>query len=156
MPDIRLPKEPVQAPKDQVQVREFHFPEDYPAARFLWENAGSGIHVRRSDEPDEIRKKLQRDPDLFLVAEANGKLIGTVIGGFDGRRGLVYHLAVAAEYRQQGVGGQLMDEVERRLKARGCIKCYLMVADDNENAIRFYEARGWGPMSGILTYGKEL
>jgi ribosomal protein S18 acetylase RimI-like enzyme len=149
MTDVHLPQE-------RVQLREFRFPEDYPAARFLWENAGSGIHVRRSDEPEEIQKKLQRDPDLFLVAETGGKMIGTVIGGFDGRRGLIYHLAVDATFRQHGIGGLLMEEVERRLKARGCIKCYLMVADDNENAIRFYEARGWEPLQAILTYGKDF
>ena len=147
--DIRLPKE-------RVQVREFHFPEDYPSARFLWENAGSGIHVRRSDEPEEIQKKLQRDPDLFLVAEAEGKMIGTVIGGFDGRRGIVYHLAVDADFRQHGVGSLLMDEVERRLKAKGCLKCYLMVTAENETAMRFYEKRGWEPMDAIYTYSKEF
>jgi ribosomal protein S18 acetylase RimI-like enzyme len=146
----------IHLPEERVCVREFRFPEDYPAARFLWENAGSGIHVRRSDEPEEIQKKLQRDPDLFLVAEANGKLIGTVIGGFDGRRGLIYHLAVEAASRQHGVGSLLMDEVEHRLKAKGCLKCYLMVADDNENAMRFYEARNWERMDTIYTYTKEL
>ena len=142
--------------KEGVHVREFHFPEDYPAARFLWENAGSGIHVRRSDEPEEIQKKLQRDPDLFLIAESGGRIIGTVIGGFDGRRGLIYHLAVDAAFRKHGIGSLLMDEVEHRLKSKGCIKCYLLVAEDNENAIRFYETRGWEPMRAILTYGKEL
>jgi ribosomal protein S18 acetylase RimI-like enzyme len=140
----------------ELHLREFIFPDDYASARTLWENAGPGIHVRRSDEPEEIRKKLQRDPDLFLVVEADGRMVGTVIGGFDGRRGLIYHLAVEADFRQQGVGGLLMDEVERRLKAKGCIKCYLMVTDDNDSAIRFYEARGWGPMQAILTYSKEL
>jgi ribosomal protein S18 acetylase RimI-like enzyme len=139
-----------------IRVREFRFAEDYPAARFLWENAGSGIHVRRSDEPEEIQKKLQRDPELFLVAETDGKLIGTVIGGFDGRRGLIYHLAVEAGFRQLGVGSLLMDEVERRLKTKGCLKCYLMVADDNENAMRFYEASNWERMDTIYTYTKEL
>ena len=120
-----------------ITLREFQYPGDYPAVRLLWENAGSGIHVRRSDDPDEIQKKLLRDPDLFLVAEAGGRLIGTVIGGFDGRRGLIYHLAVEAAFRQQGVGSLLMEEVERRLKARGCLKCYLMVAVDNDSAMRF-------------------
>jgi len=167
---MRLPKERVQVPNTQrtpkipgqagtgerVQVREFHYPEDYPAARFLWENAGSGIHVRRSDEPEEIQKKLQRDPDLFLVAETDGRMIGTVIGGFDGRRGLIYHLAVEAAFRQHGVGSLLMDEVERRLKAKGCLKCYLMVAVDNENAMRFYETRNWECMDAIYTYCKEF
>jgi ribosomal protein S18 acetylase RimI-like enzyme len=137
-------------------LRQFLFPEDYPAARILWENAGSGIHVRRSDEPEEIQKKLQRDPDLFLVAESDGKMIGTVIGGFDGRRGLIYHLAVDAAFRQQGVGSLLMDEVEHRLKAKGCLKCYLMVTIENENAMRFYEAHGWERMEFAQTYAKEF
>jgi ribosomal protein S18 acetylase RimI-like enzyme len=143
-------------PKERVQLREFRYPEDYPAARFLWENAGSGINVRRSDEPEEIQKKLQRDPDLFLVAETNGKLIGTVIGGFDGRRGLIYHLAVEAGFRHEGVGSLLMDEVEWRLKTKGCLKCYLMVTADNENAMHFYETRKWERMETILTYTKTL
>jgi ribosomal protein S18 acetylase RimI-like enzyme len=140
----------------QAYLREFRFPEDYSAARLLWENAGSGINVRRSDEPAEIQKKLQRDPDLFLVAESDGILIGTVIGGFDGRRGLIYHLAVDPAYREHGVGGLLMDEVERRLRSKGCIKCYLLVTVDNESAMRFYEARQWERMDTIYTYGKEL
>jgi len=137
-------------------MREFLFPGDYPAVRLLWENAGSGIHIRRSDDLDEIQKKLLRDPDLFLVAEAQGRLIGTVIGGFDGRRGLIYHLAVEAAFRQQGVGSLLMEEVERRLKVKGCLKCYLMVAVDNDNAMRFYETRHWERMDTIYTYTKEL
>ena len=139
-----------------IRIREFRFPEDYAAARFLWENAGSGINLRQSDQPAEIQKKLQRDPDLFLVAETNGKLTGTVIGGFDGRRGLIYHLAVEASFRQQGVGSLLMDEVERRLKAKGCLKCYLLVTVENENAMRFYEARQWERMDTVLTYTKTL
>lgn len=139
-----------------VFLREFQFPQDYPAARTLWEEAGPGIHVRQSDEPEEIQKKLQRDPDLFLVAEENGRIIGTVIGGFDGRRGLIYHLAVEESQRSRGIGGLLMDEVERRLKAKGCLKCYLLVTAENESAIRFYESRGWENMESILTYTKTL
>ena len=100
--------------------------------------------MRRSDEPEEIQKKLQRDPDLFLVAESRGRLVGTIIGGFDGRRGLIYHLAVDAAFRQHGIGSLLMDEVERRLKAKGCLKCYLMVAVDNDDAMRFYETAPLG------------
>jgi ribosomal protein S18 acetylase RimI-like enzyme len=86
-----------------ISIREFSYPQDYEAARRLWEIAGPGIHVRSSDQPGEIQKKLQRDPDLFLVAEVAGTLAGTVIGGFDGRRGMIYHLAVNAGYRQHGI-----------------------------------------------------
>ena len=151
-----LPAENTPSFIKQVLVREFHYPEDYPAARFLWEHAGSGIHVGRSDEPEEIRKKMQRDPELFLVAEMDGKMVGTVIGGFDGRRGLIYHLAVDTDFRQHGIGDLLMEEVEKRLKAMGCLKCYLMVAVDNESAMRFYEKRKWERMNTIYTYRKEL
>ncbi len=122
----------------------------------LWESAGPGIQLRRSDEPDEIRKKLSRDPDLFLVAEADGELIGTVIGGFDGRRGMIYHLAVEASFRKQGIGEMLMAEVERRLKEKGCVKSYLLVTTENESAMRFYKKRGWSRMDRVYTYGKDL
>jgi ribosomal protein S18 acetylase RimI-like enzyme len=139
-----------------IRLREFNYPEDYAAARLLWENAGSGIQLRRSDEAEEIYKKVQRDPDLFLVAEADGKLIGTVIGGFDGRRGLVYHLAVAGAFRQRGVGSLLMDELERRLRLKGCIRCYLLVTTGNDNAMNFYARRGWKRMDEVYIFGKEL
>jgi ribosomal protein S18 acetylase RimI-like enzyme len=140
----------------ELRIREFHYPEDYPATRQLWENAGPGIQLRRSDEPEEIQKKLQRDPDLFLVAEVDGQIVGTVVGGFDGRRGMVYHLAVADRHRKQRIGAMLMDELEQRLKAKGCIRCYLLVTVENENAMRFYEKRGWEHMSNVHTYGKDL
>jgi len=140
----------------EIRLREFRFAEDYPAARRLWENAGAGIQLRISDEPEEIRKKLRRDPDLFLVAEADGELVGTVVGGFDGRRGMVYHLAVARPFREQGIGDKLMDELERRLRAKGCIRCYLLVTTENESAMRFYEKRGWSHMDKVRTYGKDL
>ena len=140
----------------ELHIREFHHPEDYPSARLLWENAGDGIQLRPSDDPEEIRKKLQRDPDLFLVAEADGTMVGTVIGGFDGRRGMVYHLAVAEPYRKQGIGEMLMDELERRLKAKGCIRCYLLVTVENESAMRFYKKRGWAHMKNVYTFGKDL
>ncbi len=139
-----------------ILLREFRFPDDYLAALALWHNAGPGIHVRRSDEPEEIRKKLERDPDLFLVAEEDQKMVGTVIGGFDGRRGLIYHLAVEPGLRKRGIGTLLMQEVERRLKSKGCIRCYLMVTAENDNAIRFYEAHGWENMESIFTYAKDL
>jgi ribosomal protein S18 acetylase RimI-like enzyme len=76
-----------QVPID-FSIRVFNFPADYPTVIDLWNNAGPGVHVRSSDSPEEIQKKLQRDPELFLVAETSGRIIGSVIGGFDGRVGL--------------------------------------------------------------------
>lgn len=140
---------------DKLVLREFKFPSDYSQVIDLWKNAGPGIHLRRSDERDEIFKKLQRDPDLFIVAEFNGLLIGSVLGGFDGRRGMVYHLAVDDSYRKKGIGTMLMNELEKRMKQKGCIRSYLLVTHDNAEAIRFYETKGWEQMD-LLIYGKDL
>ncbi len=138
-----------------IQIREFQFASDYIRALHLWEDMVKGIHVGASDAPSEIRKKLSRDPDLFLVAEAGDDFIGTVLGGFDGRRGIIYHLAVRPDYQGQGIGSKLMNEVESRLRAKGCIRCYLMVTPDNPEAIQYYEKRGWQRMEN-LPLAKDL
>jgi ribosomal protein S18 acetylase RimI-like enzyme len=138
-----------------ILLREFRYPEDYSAAIKLWQSAGTGVRVGPSDAPTELEKKLQRDPDLFLVAEADGQMVGTVIGGFDGRRGSVYHLAVAAAYRRQGVATLLMQEVERRLRGKGCIRCHLLVRSDNLDAMHYYEKVGWSLLDDAI-FAKDL
>ncbi|RMF49652.1 MAG: GNAT family acetyltransferase [Anaerolineae bacterium] len=138
-----------------MRLRTFRYPEDYQAVYDLWANAGEGIHLRRSDEPQEIEKKLQRDPDLFLVAEWQGEIVGAVLGGYDGRRGLMYHLAVRADLRGRGIGEALMSTLEERLRAKGCIRYYLLVTPDNTEAMRFYEKRGWERLP-LYAYGKNL
>jgi ribosomal protein S18 acetylase RimI-like enzyme len=139
----------------QVDLREFQYPQDYLTVVDLWRRAGPGIHLRRSDEPEEILKKLTRDPDLFLVAVKEGAIVGTVLGGFDGRRGLVYHLAVEPHLRQHGIGDRLMKELETRLKRKGCLRCYLLVTKDNQEAMEFYTHRGWDAMD-LQLFGKNL
>jgi len=86
----------------QVRVREISFEEDYERVLNLWQGIEKGMNVGRSDSPEEVRKKLQRDPDLFLVAETQNEIVGTVIGGFDGRRGMIYHLAVQKKFSRAG------------------------------------------------------
>jgi ribosomal protein S18 acetylase RimI-like enzyme len=138
-----------------LTIRTFEYPHDYQVVYALWLDAGPGIHVRRSDDPDEIAKKVQRDPDLFLLAELDGQIVGTVLGGFDGRRGMVYHLAVDPDYRQHGIGTALMDELEKRLRQKGCLRYYLLVTNDNLDAIHFYKARGWEEMD-LHIYAKDI
>lgn len=131
-----------------IRLREFTL-NDYDAVYALWQNAGPGIGISRSDTREEIAKKLQRDPDLFLLAIDGDnpstplRIVGTVIGGFDGRRGIVYHLAVEPSHRGRGIGKKLMEEVERRLVAKGCRRCYLLVKDDASDVIEFYRQLGW-------------
>ena len=140
----------------EAQIREFRFPADYQQVYELWSSIEKGVHVGRSDSPSEIEKKISRDPDLFLVAEAENRIIGSVIGGYDGRRGLIYHLAVSASCRGQGIGSRLMNEVEARLRAKGCLKCYLLVTTDNTEVETYYRQLGWQPMDTVHLFGKEL
>ena len=139
-----------------ILIREFRFPADYEAVYELWRRMEKGVHVGRSDTLPEIEKKIARDPDLFLVAEVDGTVIGSVIGGYDGRRGLIYHLAVSASFRGKGIGSCLMEEVESRLRAKGCLKCYLLVVEGNTEAEQYYQQRGWQHMDTVRLFGKEL
>jgi ribosomal protein S18 acetylase RimI-like enzyme len=141
---------------DPILIREFCFPADYEPVFALWQSIERGVHTGRSDTSSEIEKKLDRDPDLFLVAEVEGEIVGSVIGGYDGRRGLVYHLAVSSSFRGRGIGSRLMDELEIRLRGKGCLKCYLLVTNDNPEAEVYYQGRGWQHMDMVRLYGKEL
>jgi ribosomal protein S18 acetylase RimI-like enzyme len=140
----------------EIKIREFRFPVDYQQVYDLWNSMEKGVHVGRSDSPAEIEKKIQRDPDLFVVAECENKIIGAVMGGYDGRRGLIYHLAVHESFRGRGIGSQLMDEVEARLRSKGCLKSYLLVTGDNTEVETYYQNRGWYHMDSIHLFGKEL
>ena len=137
-----------------ICLREFTM-DDYDAAFALWQNAGPGLGIGCSDTRGEITRKLRYAPDLFLVAEENGRLIGTVIGGYDGRRGIVYHLAVEQSHRSNGIGKTLMAEIEKRLAAKGCIKAYLLVMPENTDVIEFYRQIGWDVMP-VTPMGKTL
>ncbi len=137
-------------------LRTFRFPEDYEAVYRLWAQAGPGIQLRVSDSRAEIAKKVAHAPDLFVVAETpTGEIIGAVMAGFDGRRGLIYHLAVAQAYRRQGIGRALMEEIEARLRARGCLRAYLMVVPGHDDVLTFYRNLGWENLP-VITLAKNL
>lgn len=129
-----------------MKIRTFNLDRDYEAVRELWEMCAPGIQISVTDDYEGLRHKLERDPELFLVAVEGQTIIGSVIGGYDGRRGLVYHLAVAPIHRRRGVGRRLMETLEDRLKALGCYKYYLLVTRENEAALGFYESLGCEPM----------
>jgi ribosomal protein S18 acetylase RimI-like enzyme len=130
--------------------------KDYDSVLALWSDAGPGIEIRPSDRRDEIAKKLTRDPDLFLVAEADGRVVGVIMGAWDGRRGWLHHLAVDVPYRQRGIGTALVHAVEEALRAKGCLKVNLLVRAQNDAARRLYRKLGYEDMTTILPMGKTL
>jgi ribosomal protein S18 acetylase RimI-like enzyme len=139
-----------------VSLRPFDLSQDYRQVHDLWSCAGKGVRVGRSDTPEALATKLGRDPDLFLVAESGGEIVGTVIAGFDGRRGMIYHLAVRADHRRQGIAARLLQAAEKGLADRGCLKAYLLVTTDNHEAMDYYRRRGWSQMDHVVLFGKDL
>ncbi len=129
---------------------------DYPQVRDLWLNGGPGVSLRPSDELDEINKRLQRDPDLFLVAEEGERIVGVIMAGWDGRRGTLSHLVVAPDRRGDGIGSALIAEAEARLRALGCLRTHLLVFRGNTRAIDLYERLGYEVMEPIVVMGKDL
>lgn len=102
-----------------------------------------------------IRRKLTVQPELFLVARVDDRVIGTVIAGFDGVRGWVHHLAVHSDFRRKGVATLLMRSAEQGLEALGCPKVNLQVRATNAAVISFYRQLGYD-VEERASLGKRL
>jgi len=136
-----------------MKIREFKI-DDYPIVRDLWQAAG--LILRPGDELEDVKLKLQRDPDLFLVAVQDDRIVGSITGGWDGRRGWIYHLAVKPEHQRKGIGVGLVREVEKRLVAKGARKVNAQVYKWNERSSEFFKAIGYETQPDLTMIGKQL
>lgn len=118
----------------------------------LWKN------IFRDDPPWNepvgiIERKSAFQADLFLVGIINHAIIATVIAGYDGFRGWIYHLAVHSEMRRQGIARKMMQKAEEMLKQKGCIKINLQIRSYNSQIIEFYKSIGYN-IEDHLSMGK--
>jgi len=90
-----------------------------------------------------IENKLKVQPELLLVGELAGTMVGAVMAGFDGVRGWLYHLAILPEYRRRGFATRLVRSAERGLRTLGCPKVNLQVRATNEEVVAFYSSVGY-------------
>ena len=130
-----------------------YVPEDQKAVVALWE--ACRLVVPQNDPIADIQTKMQFQPDLFLVAVAENRLVGTVMAGYDGHRGWINYLAVAPEQRRQGIAKAMIILVEKKLRALGCPKINLQVRRTNTAMIHFYQAVGFEE-DDVISYGKRL
>ncbi len=112
--------------------------DECPAILDLWKSAGSLPSV--TDSLQALELVFRRDEDLLLVAEYNSRIIGTVMGGWDGWRANIYRLAVLPQYRRQGIGRALVKEIEEKLRLKGAGKISIMVEGNDELAKVFWNA----------------
>lgn len=128
---------------------------DIPAARELWANT-AGVHVSAGDEPEELAGYLRRNPGISSVAEAEGRLVGAVLCGHDGRRGVVYHLAVAPDHRREGIASEMMRRSLPLLRTAGIRRVLLLVATDNQEGKQFWLRQGWDELDYAFPLAFDL
>jgi len=135
-----------------VKIRAY-LPADEAGVVALWRECGL---IRPQNDPHkDIARKLQVNPELFLVAELHGVITGSVMAGYEGHRGWINYLAVTPKLQRGGLGRRLMDEAEHRLRAAGCPKINLQVRAENKDVIAFYERLGFRE-DKVLSFGKRL
>ena len=109
-----------------------------------------------ADKKENIEKFLTRNKGLSYICKIKDRIIGTILCGHDGRRGYVYHVTVAKEYRGKGIGKGLVEKSLERLKAEGIQKCHLFVFADNVTGNAFWASTGWSKREDIFVYSKSI
>jgi ribosomal protein S18 acetylase RimI-like enzyme len=137
-----------------VITREFVL-DDYNAAIALWKGM-EGVEICEGDSREEIAEYLKRNLGLSRVAEADGKIVGVALCGHDGRRGWIYHLAVAQAYRRQNVGKLLLNACVEGLRKVGLKRAIILVAGDNPAGHQFWVRNGWEDIDGAIAMTREL
>lgn len=134
---------------------ELATPADIPAMLELW-RAAPGVSLGAGDNEISLAVLIERNPSTCLVLKYQDSIIGTVLGGFDGRRGYIYHLVVHKDFRRQGYGKKLLQEAVKQLEALGADKINLFVLKSNPEAEGFYEKLGWIKRSDIEVFSLNL
>jgi GNAT superfamily N-acetyltransferase len=134
-----------------IAVREYRS-GDGPPLRALWEAVG---FRSLGDDDASLRVLAQRNPGMLLVAVRGTEVVGSAMGGWDGRRGWIYHVASTPEERRTGLATRLVRQIEARLEALGCKKVNVIVRDENAEGAAFWEALGYA-QAPARQFGREL
>ena len=135
-----------------MEIRPY-LESDQPAVIALWQVCDL---VRPWNNPErDIARKLKVNRELFLVGLVEGKIVATVMGGYEGHRGWINYLAVDPAFQKNGFGKQLVTEIELGLLAMGCPKVNLQVRAGNQEALAFYEKIGY-MNDNVASFGKRL
>jgi ribosomal protein S18 acetylase RimI-like enzyme len=126
---------------------------DEEAVVDLWRRCG--LVVPWNDPQEDIQIKMAFQPELFFVGTVDGRVVTTVMAGYEGHRGWINYLAVDPDHQRQGIGSQMMAHAEESLKVLGCPKINLQVRASNQAVIAFYEQLGFSN-DHVIGLGKRL
>ncbi len=137
---------------NNYELREM-LPADYPLAMALW-NSSPG--VRTSESPEDFLRILQRNPGLSCVAERESEMVGAVFACHDGRRGYLYHLAVAESARGAGIARAMVERCLTRLAAAGISRCSIHLVVENESGAEFWRRIGWRERTDLRIMARDF
>jgi N-acetylglutamate synthase len=140
--------------KPSFEIREMR-PDDYRALIDLWEETGLAYRPRGRDSKKRIVKELGTPMAIFLVAQADGRLVGSLLGTTDGRKGWINRLAVHPGWQRNGVGLALIKEMERRFDERGILVFCALIQGDNDSSIAFFRTAGYEEDPTVIYYSKR-
>ena len=138
-----------------VTVRSMQI-EDYDQVYALWMTI-HGFSIRTIDDSREgVERFLKRNPTSSVVAEEDGKIVGCILCGHDGRRGCFYHVCVEESYRKHGIGRQMVGASMRALQAEGINKVSLIAFTKNDVGNAFWNRIGWTKREDLNYYDFTL
>ena len=130
--------------------------QDYDAVYALWMRSKNMGFNNLDDSREGIARYLARNPGTCFVAEADGRVVGAILAGHDGRRGHLCHAAVANDCRRQGIGTALVKAAVQALEARGIHKVNLVVFERNEAGNAFWDRLGFGRREDLVYRDRAL
>ena len=129
---------------------------DYDSVYQLWHSTpGMGLNTT-DDSREGIEKYLKRNPTTSFVAEQDGRIVGVIMAGHDGRRGYIYHTAVLLEYRGQGIAEKLVEHAIAALDKKGISKAALVVFKSNDIGNGFWEHIGFTEREDLVYRNKNI
>jgi ribosomal protein S18 acetylase RimI-like enzyme len=134
----------------QIEIRPATA-DDIAEVLAFWREAAEATST---DTTEVLTSLVRRDPGALMVAEADGRIVGTVIAGWDGWRGSIYRLAVGAAQRRSGLGQALLRAAEDRLTELGAQRLHAIVVESNEGGVAFWTASDWEHQAGQLRFAK--
>lgn len=118
-------------------------PEDYDQIIDIWNRAGLPFKPIGRDSEDEITRQIELDPEMFLGAFLDTQMVGMIMGSYDSRKGWLNRLAVVPEHQGKGIAQALIEEMERRLKAKGFRIIATLIEDGHEASMALFKSAGY-------------
>lgn len=128
--------------------------DDYDEVYEMWQTTSKRA-LSNADSREQIERYLDRNKGMSQVAVIDGKIVGTVLAGHDGRRGFIHHMAVMPQYRRKHIGHSLANKAIEKITAEGIDKTHIFCYQNNETGQDFWTDFGFKKRDDVFVYSFE-